>query len=587
LIRSKYREELTALYDLGKEFAKDHPAVASMLSGPTSDPDVERLLQGVAFMTAQLREKLDDEFPEIIHDFIRLIWPHYLRPLPCATIVAFKPDELLKNTATIEAGTELESRPVEGTPCQFRTCFDVAVQPLTITSVSATDNLDEQSITIEIALNDNTLKEWAPENMRLFLSGDYQRTIDLSQATNIYCLLRTCLNRIVLSTDDYSFSLSPDHLKPVGFDDNEDLIPYPSNSFPAYKIIQEYFLLTEKFLFVDITGMDHWNDKSDASCFEIRFELKDTPFPIPRVRTDDFVLSATPVINIFDHEAEPVRVDHKKDRYRICPTGNDTSHFQLYSVKEVVGFIHGTAEQRTYDPFEAFSVEAQKKPVYHTHLCPSANKSSYDIYLSVAYPDIPDLSPDKPQPPPLETLSIQLKCTNGNLPQSLHIGDISIRTENIPQEVNFINIRQTTIAVMPSLGTNLLWRLISHLSLNHSSFSKTENLKAILALYIFQTRGDHRATLINKNRINGIEKVESKPVDRLVSGILMRGQEIKIYANIEKYLSPGDLYLFGCIIDQFIALCASLNSFTRLIVEDISSGKSFHWPARLGNKFLL
>ena len=91
-----FQQELSHLRDLGAEFAKKHPAVAPMLSGLSTDPDAERLLEGVAFLTALMRQKLDDDFPEIIQEMFQLIWPHYLRPIPSTTIISFSPKEKLK-----------------------------------------------------------------------------------------------------------------------------------------------------------------------------------------------------------------------------------------------------------------------------------------------------------------------------------------------------------------------------------------------------------------------------------------------------------------------------------------------------------
>ena len=104
-----YQQELDNLKDLGAEFSRAHPALAPMLSGRSSDPDVDRLLEGVAFLTALLKQKLDDEFPEVVHELIRLMWPHYLRPMPSSSIVAFKPKPMLKQSVTIPAGTQVAS----------------------------------------------------------------------------------------------------------------------------------------------------------------------------------------------------------------------------------------------------------------------------------------------------------------------------------------------------------------------------------------------------------------------------------------------------------------------------------------------
>ena len=120
-----YQQELFNLKELAQEFSRAHPALAPMLSGKTSDPDVERLMEGVAFLAGMLRQKLDDEFPEIVHGLIQLIFPHYLRPIPSTTVVSFTPRANLKESLTIPSGIEIASIPVEGTSCTFRTCGDI------------------------------------------------------------------------------------------------------------------------------------------------------------------------------------------------------------------------------------------------------------------------------------------------------------------------------------------------------------------------------------------------------------------------------------------------------------------------------
>jgi len=144
-----------------------------------------------------------------------------------------------------------------------------------------------------------------------------------------------------------------------------------------------------------------------------------------------------------------------------------------------------------------------------------------------------------------------------------------------------------TASLLPLLGTNLLWRLLSHLSLNYLSLARTENLRALLELYIFQESRDRTATLANRKRINGIEKVEAASSDRLVSGILMRGQEIRMNMRQDQFASQGDMYLFGCILDQFLGGYASINTYTRLIIQEVLKGDLYQWPARLGNHPLI
>ncbi len=572
-----YQEELANLKDLGAGFSKSHPALAHMLKGPSQDPDVERLLQGVAFLTGLLRQKLDDEFPEIIHEMIQLIWPHYLRPTPSSTIIEFSPKPTLKQPIAIQKNIHVASPPVDGTPCLFRTCYDVEVNPLKLVDAQFVEVSGQPpSIRLMFEISGIKLEEWKPEKLRLFLAGDF------SSSSDLYFLLRHHLKRIGIKAEGPTQEcvLSPDHLKPVGFELHQELIPYPTHSFPGYRVLQEYFILPEKFLFLDLTGWEKWRDREDAVRFEVRFELADPPFRPTRLRRDNFVLSATPAINIFPHEADPVRLDHKKTEYPVRPSGTEPSHYQVYSIEKVVGYTHGTAQEREYSSFDLFTPEPESGPVYHVTLKSSPVRAETSFYLSVAYPK-------EYGAPMSETLSIDLMCTNGFLPEGVRMGDISQPTSSTPEFVDFSNITPPTTSILPPLGSNLLWRLLSHLSLNYVSLAKAENLRALLELYVFEKGRDRTLALANKRRIAGLEKLETKPADRLVSGILMRGREIMLSARNDHFASQGDLYLFGCVLDYFLGAYASMNSFTILKLKEVLRGDLYQWPPRIGERPLI
>jgi len=572
-----YQEELAHLKELGADFAKAHPALAPMLSGPSTDPDVERLLEGVAFLTALLRQKLDDEFPELINEVMQLIWPHYLRPIPSTTMIAFSPKPTLKQPVTLSPGIHVASVPVEGTSCLFQTAYEVEVHPLKLLDASFVQPSGRSpSIKLLLELSGLKISDWQPQTLRFFLAGDY------STASDLYFLLRHHLKQLVLTPLEKGNAavLPPECLKPVGFSQKEALIPYPSHSFPGYRVLQEYFISPEKFLFLDLVGWERWRERGEGSKFEISFELGDLPFQPPRIRKDNFVLFATPAINIFPHEADPILLDHQKTQYLVRPSGANPAHYQVYSVEKVVGFVQGTAAERTFAPFELFNPDPQAIPAYHLTIRQSPLRSGLDVHLSVAYPPGAGL-------PVAETLSIQLLCTNGSLPESLRIGDISLPTSSSPEFVDFRNIQPPTNSIAPPLGTNLLWRLLSHLSLNYLSLARMENLRALLELYIFPEGHDRAVTLANRKRISGIENIEARPSNRLVSGIMMRGQEIQLKLRQDNFASQGDMFLFGCIMDHFLGNYASINAFTRLIIQEVLKGDLYQWPPRLGDHPLI
>jgi type VI secretion system protein ImpG len=572
-----FQQELDNLKELGTEFSKAHPAVAPMLSGHSSDPDVDRLLEGVAFLTALLRQKLDDEFPEIIHELVRLIWPHYLRPLPSASVVAFTPKPILKQALTIPAGTQLASKPVEGTACVFQTCYPVEVHPLKLLEASLVETSGQPpAIRMLLELSGLNLEDWQPQALRFYLAGDFQAASDL------YLLLRRYLTRILISAEGNNsmVALTPESLKPVGFGPDEGIIPYPAHSFPGYRSIQEYFMLPEKFLFLDLVGWDQWQDRGKDYRFEIRFELNQIPAAPLRIKTGDFVLGATPVINIFPFDAEPIRLDHRRTEYRVRPSGKKDAHYQVYTVENVSGFVQGTAEERVYAPFELYNAARTEAPVYQIKTRNSPVRPGFDVYLSVAYPP-------ESGPPVAETLSIELLCTNGFLPEEIRTGDIAVPTSSTPEQVEFKNLRPPTSNILPPLGTDLLWRLISHLSLNYASLSNTENLQTLLNLYLFKDPRKPEAFLANQKRVAGIQSINSRGSDRLVSGIMMRGRDIGLEAQHDHFASPGDLFLFGSILDHFLGCYASINTFTRLTLREITTGETYLWPARLGDHPLI
>lgn len=572
-----YHQELGKLRDLGAEFSRNHPAVAPMLSGLSADPDAERLLEGVAFLTALLRQRLDDDFPEIIQELFQLIWPHYLRPLPSASIVTFSPKEKLKQIVRVPKGVQLASVPVDETVCLFQTCYDVDVHPIKLESAA----LEEQpghppTVRLGLRVQEIKLDEWQPKSVRLHLSGNAQTAAD------IYLLLQRHLQRIVLTPtgSGNACMLGPEYLRPVGFGPDEDLIPYPPNSFSGYRNLQEYFVLPEKFLFLDLSGWERWQDRGDGDSFQIRFELSSLPTVAPRIRPESFALAATPVINLFDHSADPIRLDHFKSEYMVRPTGSNDHNYQPYAITQVSGFIQGTAQDRPYEPFELFSPNPEADPTYHVRIRQSPVRQGYDFYLSVAYP------PGTGSPPP-ETLSIQLQCTNGQLPEGLQIGDICRPTTSTPEFVQFSNLRPPTSAIVPAPGKNLHWKLLSHLCLNYRTMADAENLKALLGLYNFEENRDRSAFLANQKRIAGIVDVRSRAADQLVDRVIMRGREVALDVHQDHFAGLGDMYLFGSVIDQFLSLYASLNSYTQLIIKEVLKGDVYRWPARIGDQPLL
>jgi len=570
-----YEDELNKLKGLAVEFAQNNPALAPMLSGASADPDVERLLEGVAFLTGLTRQKLDDEFPEFVQELANLLFPHYLRPVPASTLINFAPKGAVSETVHIPAGTELASVPVDGTPCRFRTSYDLDVQPLRIAEVNLLSHAGAAPVLMmDFDLQGVDLGLWQSDSIRLFLGSGY------AEAAKLLLLLTNHVTHVRISgSGGERFDLGTKGLRASGFD--HELLPYPSHAFGGFRSVQEFFVQPEKFLFIDIEGLQRWMSRGKGSSFSIFITLDHLPDWMPEIREDSFLLNVTPAINLFPHAADPISHEHRVTEYRVIPEGKSRLHYEVYAIDEVIGYQQGAPRERVYVPFGLYRHDGRgAKLSYRTTLRSATVGRGNEMFLSVNYPP-----GESPLP---ETLSIRISCTNRSLPESLKLGDISQPTSSSPDRMSFSNIRPVMPAQNPPAGEALLWRLISHVSLNFLSIANAENLQAMLNLYVFSERQEQGAEVANRRRIDGIQEVSATRETRLIGrGSILRGQSIRIKCRQDHFAGIGDMYVFGCVLERFLADYAGINSYTRVELEDAFSGTVFKWPPRLGQQPLL
>ena len=571
-----YQQELENLRELAREFAKKHPAIAPMLSGPTSDPDVERLLEGSAFLTGLLREKIDDEFPEIIHSLLDVTLPHYLRTIPSVSLVEFKPNKNQMGPVKVSAGTELASIPVGETKCIFKTCSDMEVQPLYLLSADFERQRGKNPrIILNFRLKNIDLSKWKATKIRFFMGGNY------TNACDIFMILSLFVSKIIIRSGEKSEEcyLPLSSLKQIGFDPRNVIIPYEDNTFSAYRLLQEYFILPRKFLLMELGNIDKWVTREHESEFSIIFELKSLPKKIPRISADIFQLHVVPVINIFKFDADPIHQQHKLDKLRITLTSGNKEYMQIYSVDEVTGLVQGSAEKKNYKPFKAFS-EDNDNNIYQVHYSNSPVDNSPEFFLSFIY------SQDKNALEP-EILMLKLSCSNGKITEKLQVGDICKQTATSPDSLTFKNIIPPSIPLDPPLGKKALWYFLSHLSLNYLSIADLNNIKKLLNLYICPNDRDKVRRLANEKRVEGILNLEVENINRLVDGFLMKGRRITMTLNRDNFAGMGDLYLFGSVLNHFFSVYSAINSFIQLEIKEKITGETFSWPMMLGNRPLI
>ncbi|WP_369958364.1 type VI secretion system baseplate subunit TssF [Pseudomonas benzenivorans] len=591
-----YQSELTALRQLGKRFAERSPALAPYLGQAGRDPDVERLLEGFAFLTGRLRQKLDDELPELTHSLMHLLWPNYMRPLPAFSMLQFDPLKRPGPALPVPRHTPVESKPIQGVTCRFRTAFATEVLPLALKGLDYSVKGDGALLSLRLAMSaDGHLGELELKQLRLHLAGERY----ISQLLYLGLLRHLGGIQLVLLGEDgqalvkdtagqavANLNLDAEQLQPVGFAEDEALIPYPLNTFRGYRYLQEYFAFQEKFLFVDLKGLDGLKRLpaellERARGMELRFDIRKAGVQRIRPTLENVRLYCTPVVNLFAHDAIPIRLDGKQDQYLLLPAEFDAQHCGVFSVDRVTGWKPGGQGYEEYVPFESFEHDPSfdvplARPHYSVRQQPSLLGDGLETYLSFGLRNLDQH----------ETLSIELTCTNQNLPRQLGLGDICLPSEDTPEFLTFRNISAVTPSYAPPLHRDFLWKLISNMSLNYLSLANVEALKVILETYDLPRYYDQHAEKVSKRLLDGLKSIGHRHVDRLHRGLPVRGVRTELTIDPEGYLGEGDLFLFASVLNEFFALYASLNSYHELRVQS-TQGEVYQWTPRMGQQPLL
>jgi type VI secretion system protein ImpG len=577
-----YQDELAYLREMGREFAAQNPDGAHFVGEASRDPDVERLVEGFAFLTARLRQKLEDQLPEFTHALVETFFPHYLRPIPSMTVVQFEAlAAAAREVRSVPRGTPLESVPVDGTPCRFRTCYDVPIVPVILEAATIKSDAPPH-LKLKFRLPDGvTLKKLPFSSLRFYLSGDAAVT------RAIYVSLCRYLRRITVQATAGVVSGTPRVLDnarvvPLGFAAQDALLPYPLGSFPAFRLLHEYFSFPAKFMFVEIQGLESLAALGDATAFELVFELSRLPDPMPPVSPANFQMNCSPAINLFRQDADPIRVDQTRVEYRLRPSGKDPLHYEIYTIDKVGGLAQGLPKPLEYFPLYRFARPTAPDTRFYTQRVEAAlSGDGSEVWLGLPLP------PSLDEVSEVETLSIELTCTNRNLPSKLQPGQLSVPTSSTPTFVKFRNLARPTTTIPAPLGDDLHWRLLSHMSLNYRSLVDLDSLRALLRLYHFGAEVDRQAEQTLRLLLDGLLKISAASATRMVDGAPLRGISVELEIDEDKFGGEGEAYLFGTLLNEFFSQYVTLNAFSRLTVKAVKRGEVYAWPARIGQRIIL
>jgi type VI secretion system protein ImpG len=588
---SYYQNELAYLKTQGKAFARHFPKVArrlGMSEGTSEDPHIERMIESFALVTAQIQQRLDEDMPEVTDALLTVLAPQFLRPFPSVCIVQMLPDSkvsALTASNRIDAGTALYSRPVNGQICRFRTTYPVTLQPVSLHKASLHLDDDDMSWSLKMQLSVWPGATLTAETLRIHLRGT-------STIVNIlYTLLCSEVESLSLFAQDHCHTLSPQAIHAVGFGEDEGLLSGDSRVSPTHSLLQDYFFFPQKFHFIDmpLPAAMVAGGQTELSLV-VKFNRCAMARQLEKIAgtVDEnlFLLNCTPAINLFAHRAEPISPDHETAEYPVIPDIRYQDAMEVWSVDSVSAMRKQGNETRSRPIYPLFGLDhsasdGESGLFWQCMRRETLLNEGVASTLFIAFSD----RGEKPLVPGCDIVSLNLSCTNRDVPAAMRNGDPDgdFESELPIAGMKIIALTRPTLPVRPPVKQATRWRLISQLSLNHMLISGPEGarvLKESLALYNF-TDNPGISRLINL-----IKSVSASPVVARLNPqdprSMARGIEIRMTFAGEA-AEEVEYFLLCRFIDCFLALYSPVNSFTRVVTcIDGRDETACTWPVRAG-----
>lgn len=590
-----YERELAFLRGHSREFAERYPKIAArllMTGDGCDDPHVERMIESFALLSARVSKKLEDSYPQFTEALLNVLYPHYLRPFPSCSIAHFDiggVDMQLSAPLVIERGFELQSRPIKGATCRFRTAWKVDLVPVRIDAFSF-DPIARAPAAVRLPPGSTALLSlrlckssgedvWAragADRLRFYIDAEPSVAAALRDA-----LFLRVVKAYVESENGRWSPIDASPIGEVGFADDETLIDFPDNAHDAYRHLTEYFAFPEKYNFFDIR-LDRLPRSSIlAGALTVHFALKDLRADSDAARLllnlskNSLRLGCVPVVNLFSRRGDPIRLTDRATSYPVVADGRKAFAYEVYSI-ESVRRVRQNAQGESITEFRPFfSLHHGETPdrcgyYWHAERNPTVAERSpgYETELSIIDADFDPVQPKS------DVLSVVLTCTNRDLPSRLSVGleggDLFAEGGSVARVIRLL--RKPTGPYRFAHDRGGQWRLISHLSLNHLSITASglKAFKEMLNLY------DLPRNAVSRRQIDGIQAIEQRERTCWMAGSpfasFVRGLEVRLTVDEENFVGAG-LDVFARVIDRFLGLYVHLNSFVQLVLLSSRSGE--------------
>lgn len=608
-----YNEELDYLRNAAKEFGEENDVVAGYLGldrPKEHDPYVERLLEGVAFLSARVNLKLQDQFPEFTQHLLQAVQPNYLSPLPSMCVVALDPvedDPALFDGMNVPRATQITA-PVPGRDTQviFRTGFDVDLRaikldhaeylasPAAVASYAAVAEVKALAgLKFRLtAVGGAILSQHTPDSLPLFITGSEAVPGELYRQ-----LLGDAVAVVVVpDTPDAAPRVLP-LPQSFGFDDDHALLPNDGRSFRGYRILTEYFACPERFMFALLSGLKKGLRDAKGSCEIVVLFRRSVPTLVKAVSADNLRLYATPMINLFELQLGQVSVSPYEHEHLIVPDRTRTDDYQIFRLTQVTASDRKGSSSAVeplyaygallYDGRDAlFYVCRQRLKRLTKRERRSKNKQADDYIYTETLVSL--VSPGKPERlAEVRDLALRALVTNRDLPQQIRYSGENAGFSLSGFPLKGVGLLRAPTRPRAPLGmTDSAWRVVSHLTPNYASLIEDDDGSPVrlhdhLALY---GRDDDP---VMRRHIDSLIEMRSQSVTRRIgkgqNAAFARGKRVRIKLD-DTAFENGQMFLFAAVIDRFLSEFASINSFVETVFESPEQGDFIHWPLRIGQR---
>ena len=599
-----YNAERAYFNAMAGEFEKAHPDAAANLrvnAEGTADPYVGRMIEAFAYLCARIRHKIDDDYPEIAESVMDILYPHYVRPFPSAAILQLTLDRGQADLTTghlVARHTTVESEPIESEPCLFRTAYPVTCWPIEVKSAFLGGHPFEAPQTPNSAAAESVLairlSSFSSQVQLADIQAKSLRFYINSQTAFSYKIYELLLNDAidvclaVDSKDENPVLLKPSDLKPVGFEEDEGLLEYPPQSFIGYRLLSEFFAFPDKFLFIDLE-LGEKLKKFQRQQIHLYVYLRKAPKDLyPQISETTFCLGCTPIINLFEHRAESIELEHFDSEFKIVTHPRRPFAYEIYSIDRVTGVSDN--EEAEFKPFYSFrhgSSRKHQRAFWHAsrRQLPSGTAGDRGTDMYVSFVDLEFKTPE----PGKWSIDIETICTNRDLPRRLR-GNPKMKVATAGVVANVRCLTHPSPTLRPQLRQGTRWRLVSQLSLNMLSLTDDDSgldaFHEILSLYDLKNTAASEKTIKGLVGISGRQIIGRVP-DAVPAG-MCRGLEVTLKFDPEEYASGVGMFLFASVLERFLGLYVQINSFVQTVAVSSEQDEVIkRWKPRAGEKTLL